>query len=227
MSILFVIPARGGSKGVPMKNIKLLCHRPLISYTLDAAKVVASPENICVSTDSFEIKAVVESEGIPVPFIRPPELSSDHASSESVLLHALAHYRDKGIIYDFVVMLQATSPLRTGQHLQEALSLIDDQTEMIVSVKETASNPYYVLYEEDQGGVLRMSKEASFVRRQDCPVVYELNGAIYIMNVQKLLSKGMKGLMKRKFLMEAKVSIDIDTLLDFDFAELIIKKYFS
>ena len=124
-------------------------------------------------------------------------------------------------------MLQATSPLRKGFHIQEALNLITNETEMIVSVKETNSNPYYVLVEEDEDGFLHLSKESSFVRRQDCPKVYELNGAIYIMNVNAFLKKGMKSLKRRKYLMDAVYSVDIDTYLDFDIAELLIKKYLS
>lgn len=225
MRVLFVIPARGGSKGVPGKNIKLLAGRPLIAYTLDAAKAVSSFEDICVSTDSLEIKDVVEREGVPVPFLRPAELATDTATSESVLLHALDYYEQNGKTYEYVVMLQATSPLRTGKHLHEALKMIDGQTEMVVSVKETDSNPYYVLCEEDGDGFLRLSKESSFTRRQDCPVVYELNGAIYIMDVNALRKKGMRLLNRRKFLMDGIYSIDIDTALQFDIAELIINKY--
>jgi CMP-N,N'-diacetyllegionaminic acid synthase len=225
MRVLYVIPARGGSKGVPMKNIRLLANRPLISYTIEAAKSVADPSDICVSTDSTEIKCVAEGLGVKVPFLRPAELSSDDATSESVLIHALEYFRNEGVIYDYVVMLQPTSPLRNGVHLSEALELVDHDTEMIVSVKETQSNPYYVLYEEDSFGVLRMVKEATFTKRQDCPTVYELNGAIYIIKVSSLLSKGYKNLERRKYVMEDMYSIDIDTSLHFDFAELVLKKY--
>ncbi len=225
MNILYVIPARGGSKGVPGKNIRPLAGKPLIYYTIEAAKAVAPIENICVSTDSEEIKKVVESYGIEVPFKRPDELSTDYATSEAVIKHALNFYFEKGANYDFVVMLQLTSPLRNGKHIQEAINLIDEKTEMIVSVKETSSNPYYVLVEEDKEGFLRLSKDSSFTRRQDCPIVYELNGAIYIMRVNELLNKGMKNLRRRKYLMDGIYSIDIDTYLDFDIAELILNKY--
>lgn len=225
MNILYVIPARGGSIGVPGKNIRPLAGKPLIYYTIEAAKAVASLENICVSTDSDEIKQVVESYGIKVPFKRPDELSTNYATSEEVIIHALNFFLRKGVHYDFVVMLQLTSPLRNGNHIREALNLIDENTEMIVSVKETSSNPYYVLVEEDKNGFLKLSKDSSFTRRQDCPIVYELNGAIYIMKVSELLNKGMKRLKRRKYLMDAIYSIDIDTYLDFDIAELILNKY--
>src|SRR5690606_35735774 len=107
----------------------------------------------------------------------------------------------------------------------EALDLVKNDTEMIVSVKETRSNPYYVLVEEDGKGFLKLSKESSFTRRQDCPPVYELNGAIYIMKVNELLKKGMKNLRRKKYLMDEVYSIDIDTKLDFDIAEMILEKY--
>lgn len=223
-NILYIIPARGGSKGVPLKNIKLLAGRPLIYYTLDSARQVANAEDICVSTDSEEIKRVVENYGLPVPFLRPQELATDEATSESVVRHALSYYENLGRKYAYVVMLQATSPLRNGIHIQEALSFIDKNTEMIVSVKETSSNPYYVLFEENEKGLLEKSKESSFTRRQDCPKVFEFNGAIYIMKVESLLLKGFKQMTKRKYLMEEIYSIDIDTEIDFEIAELIVKK---
>lgn len=219
---LYIIPARGGSKGVPNKNIKILAGKPLIYYTIKAALEVADSSDICVSTDSIEIKKVAEDNGVFVPFLRPDSLATDFASSEDVILHALEFYKNIGVNYDYVVMLQPTSPLREGRHIKEAIYLIKEGVELIVSVKETDSNPYYVLFEEDNQGVLKKAKEGVFTRRQDCPIVYELNGAIYIIKVDKLLKKGYQNLKKVKYLMSAEHSIDIDNLLDFKIAELII-----
>ncbi|RDV16126.1 acylneuraminate cytidylyltransferase family protein [Pontibacter diazotrophicus] len=224
MDFLFLITARGGSKGLPGKNIKPLYGRPLLSYTLDAAKAVSSPEHICVSTDDEAIAAVVRDAGIPVPFMRPQELATDTATTEQVLIHAIQFYESQGVNYDYVVILQPTSPLRTGQHIQEALNTITPDTEMIVSVKETDANPYYVLVEEDEEGILRKSKEGHFTRRQDCPKVYELNGAIYIINVDKLKQKGLTQLNRQKYVMDKMASIDIDDELDFSLVELVISK---
>lgn len=222
MNILYLIPARGGSKGLPGKNIKPLNGKPLIYYTIDAAREVSDDADICVSTDDKEIIAVVENYGIEVPFIRPAELATDLATSEQVLDHAIQFYESQGKTYDIVVLLQVTSPLRTGKHLKEALDLVKPNTEMIVSVKETDSNPYYVLYEEDFTGLLKKSKEGNFAGRQECPKVYQLNGALYIISVKALKKKGLGNLQKEKYLMDKESSIDIDDKIDFKLTELII-----
>ncbi|MHC2993512.1 CMP-N-acetylneuraminic acid synthetase [Pontibacter sp. HJ8] len=224
MNILFLIPARGGSKGLPGKNIKLLNGKPLICYTIDAAREISNGADICVSTDDKEIITVVEDYGVKVPFIRPAELATDHATAEQVLDHAIQYYESQYKSYDVVVLLQVTSPLRTGKHLKEALDLLKPHTEMIVSVKETDANPYYVLYEEDSTGKLKKSKEGNFGRRQDCPKVYQLNGAIYIISVKALKLKGLANLQKDKYIMDKESSIDIDDKIDFMIAELLISE---
>ncbi|MFT7155106.1 MAG: CMP-N,N'-diacetyllegionaminic acid synthase [Parvicella sp.] len=226
MKVLYIIPARGGSKGIPGKNIKNLAGKPLIQYTLEAAQEVTINDHICVSTDSIEIKEVVENLGLKVPFLRPPELSTDTANSEVVIKHALEYFEENSVIYDYVVLLQPTSPFRTGKHIEEALKLINNNVDMVVSVSETKSNPYYVLFEENTSGNLIKSKEGSFTRRQDCPTVYELNGAIYVINVNALKTKkSLKHFDKLvKYGMDHVSSIDIDEPLDWEFAEFIMKK---
>ena len=218
-----VIPARGGSKGVPRKNIKLLNGKPLIQYTIDAAEKVFEKKHICVSTDDTEIKTIVESLGLEVPFIRPADLSTDIAGTFEVLLHALEFYENRGFIADTLVLLQATSPFRTEKHIKEALNEFDESCEMLVSVCETKSNPYYVLKEESVEGWLISSKTGNFTRRQDCPKVYELNGAIYIINVKAL--KNAKSLSEftrvKKFVMDEQSSHDIDSIYDWKVAEII------
>lgn len=224
MNILAVIPARGGSKGVPRKNIKLLNGIPLIGYTIKAALSIFSKDNICVSTDSIEIKQVAESFGIDVPFIRPEKLSSDTATSQDVLLHALKYYKTLNREFDAIVLLQPTSPLRNTSQIKEAIELYSEDVDMIVSVCETKSNPYYVLFEENRDGYLIRSKQGKFTRRQDCPKVWEINGAIYVINVkkmQKMLISEFQNLIKYE--MNERSSIDIDSHLDFKIAEEIIK----
>lgn len=224
MKPLIVIPARGGSKGVPRKNIKVLGDKPLIQYTIDAAKGVFDDEFICVSTDDFEIKSVVEQLGLKVPFLRPNELASDTAGTYEVLLHAIEFYEKAGYYPDTLVLLQATSPFRTSHHIEEALKQYDTTCEMLVSVKETKSNPYYVLREENQEGWLVKCKEGNFIRRQDCPKVYELNGAIYIIDVATLKSKTLQNFAKiKKFIMDEKSSHDIDNPIDWLVAEALIQ----
>ena len=142
-NILYIIPARGGSKGIPGKNIKPLAGKPLIQYTIEVARQLADDANICVSTDSPDIKSVAESTGLPLPFLRPVELATDDTGTYEVLIHALKFYQSIGSDYEKLVLLQPTSPFRTAGHVKEALAKWEDGIEMVVSVKETKSNPYY------------------------------------------------------------------------------------
>ena len=223
---MIIIPARGGSKGIPRKNIKPLGGKPLIYYAIDTARAITSDENICVSTDDAEIKSVVDAYGLPVPFLRPEELSTDTAGTYEVLLHALDYYEKQGKHYGIVLLLQTTSPFRTAEQVKEALALYDKtQADMVVSVKECAANPYYNVFEEDNDGWLHVSKgDGNIFRRQDAPKVYEYNGAIYIMNAKKLKQTHMHKLPHRvKYVMDEQSSFDLDTMADWNMAEMIIK----
>lgn len=226
MKALFLIPARGGSKGIPGKNRKLLAGKPLICYAIDAAREVSlSDDDICVSTDDDEIIRVVEDYGLKVPFRRPGELSQDHSGSYEVIVHALEHYKAQGKNYDAVVLLQPTSPLRTGAHVREAIERYSPECDMVVSVSEAKSNPYYVMFQEDKEGFLQHILNGNFVRRQDCPTVYEYNGAVYVMNVRSLQEKHLSEFTKnRKYVMPASVSIDLDTPDDWDYAEYLMER---
>lgn len=224
MRCLVLIPARGGSKGVPKKNIKPLNGKPLIHYTIEAARNIFSDEDICVSTDSEEIKVISEKTGLKVPFLRPDYLSTDTADSQSVLLHALDFYETEGKEYDVVVLLQPTSPFRTSQHIQEAVDLYTADLDMVVSVKKAKGNPYFSLFEENENGFLGISKKGNFTRRQDCPKVWEYNGAIYIINVNRLKEERIVQFNKvKKYIMSSENSVDIDTPLDLKLAELLLK----
>jgi len=220
---LVLIPARGGSKGIPGKNIKPLNGRPLIYYTLDAAREIATPENICVSTDSDEIIAKVMEYGLDVSFKRPTELATDTAASDEVVLHAIDFYEKNKFELYRIILLQPTSPFRTGFHIKEALALYQDDLDMVVSVKETKANPYYTLFEENEAGCLVPSKPAQFKRRQDCPPVYELNGAIYIINIASLKNGPISQFTRiRKYVMPEEDSIDLDTELDWLMAQAVM-----
>lgn len=225
MKILVVIPARGGSKGVPLKNIKPLAGKPLIHYTIEAAREVFDDSKIYVSTDSLEIKNCVEKTGLKVPFIRPAELATDTSGSYEVLLHAVGYAESVNFFPDTLVLLQPTSPFRKANHIRQALEFFDDSCEMVVSVKETSVNPYYLLFEENSEGFLVKSKSGKFTRRQDCPKVWELNGAIYVINVKQLKAKPLSEFSSiRKFEMDAFSSHDIDTMIDWKLAEMLINE---
>lgn len=225
MNPLIVIPARGGSIRLPGKNIKPLNGKPLIHYTIEAAREVFNDNVICVSTDDQEIRKVTEKTGLGVPFIRPYDLATDTTDSRSVLLHAYNFYKNE-MEYkaDTVVLLQPTSPFRKANHIKEALELYQNDLDMVVSVKETESNPYAVLYEENSDGYLEKSKNGNFTRKQDYPKVWELNGAIYIINSKSILQNQVSEFKKIiKYKMTSKDSIDIDTALDFDFATFLMQ----
>ena len=225
MKVLHIIPARGGSKNIPNKNIKKLHGKRLIYYSIDAAREVASDKDICVSTDSDKIKSIVEDYGLSVPFIRPKEISDDKAPTSEVIKHAYDFYLNHGIRYDVISILQPTSPFRKGSHIKEAMQLYDDEIDMVVGVFKTKSNPYFVLYEENDQGFLEKSKKGHFTRRQDCPQVYQINGAIYLLNCKSIDNFLIGDIKKIKaYLMDDIFSIDIDKRLDWEFAEFILKK---
>lgn len=226
MRTLVIIPARGGSKGIPRKNIKLLDGKPLIYYTIDCARAICQDEDICVSTDDAEIVSVVEQYGLKVPFVRPAELATDTAGTYEVLLHALGFYEKQGKHYDVIVLLQNTSPFRTPQQVKEALTLYRNDVDMVVSVKECAANPYYCVFEENEDGFLHICKgDGNIFRRQDAPKVYEYNGAIYIINSKVLKTTHMHKMQKRiKYVMNDLSSFDLDTMWDWKMAEMIKKE---
>lgn len=226
MKILVIIPARGGSKGIPHKNIKPLAGKPLIHYTIDVARQIVANEDICVSTDDPEIIQCVEDYGLKVPFVRPSELATDTAGTYEVLLHALNYYEQQGKTYDVVILLQNTSPFRTPEQVKEALALYSSDLDMVVSVKECSANPYYCVFEENTEGYLNICKgNGNITRRQDAPKVYEYNGAIYVINPKSLKEMPLYKFTKRiKYVMDEKSSLDLDTMNDWHMAELLISK---
>lgn len=224
MKELIVIPARKGSKGIPGKNIKLLNGKPLILYTIELARKLFKDNQICVSTDSEEIKQIVEDAGLEVPFLRPDNLSTDFASTESVLHHALDWYEKNRYKPESIILLQPTSPFRKSEHIIESLGMFSDELDMVISVQEAKSNPYYVHFEEGDNGYLSKLKNESFKRRQDCPKVWEINGSIYIINARKLKSSKISSFKKnKKYVMKNPFySIDIDDSFDWLIAKTII-----
>lgn len=227
MNPIVVIPARGGSKGIPKKNIKKLGGKPLIEYTISAAREVFEDKEIIVSTDDLKIKKVVEGTGLKVPFLRPNYLSTDTANTRDVLIHAIDFVESQGKDVDVLVLLQPTSPFRKGHHIREAFDLFKEHQglDMVVSVKETDANPYYVLFEEDEHGFLTKSKEGNFTRRQDCPTVWECNGAIYIINIKTLRKRSISEFERiKKYPMDRSCSLDIDDEYDWLMAEQFLTK---
>lgn len=226
MKVLVIIPARGGSKGIPHKNIKPLNGKPLIHYTIDVARGIVKDEDICVSTDDADIIKCVEDYGLKVPFVRPAELATDTAGTYEVLLHALDFYEKQGKEYDVVLLLQNTSPFRSVQHVKEALDLYRTDIDMVVSVNETKTNPYYNCFEDDTEGFLKKTLDSTmFVRRQDAPKTYEYNGAIYVINPDQLKKMSLGKFTRRiKYVMDDIHSVDLDNMMDWKYAEFIMKE---
>ena len=226
MKTLVVIPARGGSKGIPHKNIKPLNGKPLIFYSIDVARQLTSDEHICVTTDDDEIIKVVEDYGLKVPFKRPDELATDHCGSNEMIQHAYQFYTKQGVQYDAIMLLQPTSPFRKVEYLKEALVLYDDTIDMVTSVKLSSCNPYYDGFEENEEGLLRISKgDGTIERRQDAPSVWQQNGSIYVINPKSLMEKGMAHFTRiRKYAMSELYSVDIDNPFDWKVAELVINE---
>lgn len=226
MSTLFLIPARAGSKGLPGKNYKNLAGKPLILYSLEVARQIVDDSAICVSTDDINVIDSLTSVGYSVPFIRPAELAMDNTGSREVILHAVNHYERNGRYIDRVILLQPTSPFRTAKHVKEAIDLYNENVDMVVSVKITKSNPYYVLMEENKEGFLYKSKEHGASRRQEAPIVYELNGSIYVINVESLRKSPMTEFKHvLKYVMDEQSSLDIDSPMDWLFAEALTNNY--
>lgn len=219
--ILVVIPARGGSKGLPGKNIKMLCGKPLIAYSIDVARAITSDENICVSTDDKKIIEIVENYGLKVPFVRPAEYATDTATTNDVLLHALNFYEKQGKRFSKLLLLQPTSPLRKVEEVKEAIKLYSDDIDMVVSV--THSHAPAVLCNDNIDGYLRNVLGKSS-RRQDAIQCFEYNGAIYVINIKSLQAKGMSAFDKKlKYVMPKETSTDIDDIYDFMLVESILK----
>ena len=160
---------------------------------------------------------------LKVPFVRPDHLATDDSSSYEVIEHALEYFRKVGRHFSYIVLLQPTSPFRRAEDVQNAYQLMESDVDMVVSVKLSKANPYFNLFEEDSNGYLSPSKASEYTRRQDAPPVYEYNGSIYVIRVASLLEIGSLRLPRvRKYVMDEKYSLDIDTPLDWEIAELLL-----
>lgn len=227
MRTLWLIPARGGSKGIPDKNLKPFCGKSLVSRAVDQAKACADKDDVIfVSTDSKAIKSEAERTGIDVPFMRPEHLASDTASTYSVIRHTLEEFKSRGYEFEKVVLLQPTSPFRRAEDIEKSISLWHPNIDMVVSVAEAKSNPYFTLFEVDNRGYLKISKgDGKYARRQDAPKVWEYNGAVYVMTVDSLLKKSISEFDKIiPYEMPKSRSIDLDTPEDWLIAEIIFER---
>lgn len=224
MSIVAVIPARGGSKGIPRKNLVQVAGRPLIAYAIDAARNAASVDRVLISTDDPEIADVGGKLGAEVPFLRPPELADDAAPMLGVLRHALAWLESQGVAVEALVLLQPTSPLRTGRHVDEAIAFFRSApASSVVSVVEVPHqfNPVSVMKLSAQGRLVPFLGDGVVVtRRQDKPQAYARNGpAVLVCHPDTLRAGELYGDRCRPYVMSDEDSLDIDTPRDLALAE--------
>lgn len=224
-SVLAVITARGGSKGLPGKNIHPVGGLPLIAWTILAARAARTIDRLILSSDDEEIIATAKAYGCEVPFIRPLELATDTASSIDVLVHAVQGLPER---YDLVLLLQPTSPLRTAEDIDGAIALmLSSGAPAVISVMASQKPPHW-MYQLDSTGCLvpLFPEQDRPIRRQDASPVYLPNGALYLVEVQQLLRK--RTLIphgSRPWIMPAQRSVDIDSLEDMEYLEYLCSRH--
>jgi CMP-N,N'-diacetyllegionaminic acid synthase len=221
------ICARGGSKGLPGKNIRPFAGRPLIAHTIAQALACPDIEGAYVSTDDAQIAQIAREAGATVPYLRPAQLATDQAGKLPVIEHLVAHLEGLGERIARIVDLQPTSPLRASADISAALAVRPD-AELVVSVCEAVDNPYFNLVEPGADGWVHLSKDHGGVRRQDVPLVYALNGSIYVWRRDALARAALQGMWSANvatYLMPRWKSADIDTLDDFEYAEWLYRRH--
>jgi CMP-N-acetylneuraminic acid synthetase len=228
LTTLAVITARGGSKGIPQKNLSTILGKPLIAYTIEAALQAKTLTRTIVSTDDESIVKASEQHGAEVPFLRPQHLATDTATSLAVLQHAVTYLaKQEDYATDIVVCLQPTSPLRTAGDIDQAVNLcLQSGADSVVSLCEAKHHPYWMKKIFD-GRVYPLinENEHKYTRRQDLPPVYQLNGALYVTRTKALLEENrMLGEHTIPYIMPQERSIDIDTKTDLQIVEHILQQ---
>ena len=221
-TFLAIIPARGGSKRLPRKNVLDLCGKPLIAYTIEAALKSKYIDKVIVSSDDEEILNISSNFGADI-IKRPIDLANDTATTFDTIKHTIDNFEK----YDYIVLLQPTSPLRNEKHIDEAIQLLEEKNaDSIISVCEMDHSPLWSNTLPKDGNMSNFLKDEILNKRsQDLEKYYRLNGAIYICKTSKLLEEKSFILKKKIFayIMDRKNSIDIDEKVDFDIVERIFE----
>lgn len=224
-SILALIPARGGSKGIPGKNIKEFNGHPLMAYTIAAARKSHYVDSTVVTTDSSEIAKVALAYGAEVPFLRPVELASDTSRTIDAVVHAVNALAELGKSYDVVVLLQPTSPLRRAEEIDAAVETFFSHGELgLASVSDVSENPVLTRRLDSSGVLHPVLTVPSTIRRQDMPRFWHIDGAIYINSVRNLTLETSLNDNPIGFVMPRDRSSDIDNIEDFLRAEEIMRE---
>jgi len=227
-SVLGIIPARGGSKGVPQKNSKIIAGKPLISWTIKEALQSKYIDKLIVSTESDEIGRISVSAGAEIPFKRPISLALDTVTGNEVILHTLKWFEKQNRVFDYFIYLQPTSVFRKTEHIDKAIEKVTSKVvaDSLVSVAAPSKHPYW-MKKIDKKGFLEdfIGTSENFENRQSLPPVYAINGAIYISKWNKFLKH--ESFYKGNclpFIMESYSSIDLDTMDDWEYAEYFLSK---
>ena len=229
MNLLITVCARGGSKGIPGKNIKMLNGKPLIEYTLNSAQKISEKFNakVSVSSDDEYILKICQSLGYYSKYQRPLELSTDHAGKIDTI-HDLLLFEEKelGLKYDYILDLDVTSPLRTQRDMLEAFELLNNNTEAlnIFSVNKSNKNPYFNMVEENENGYFELSKKGEFLTRQSANPVFELNASFYFYKrvFFDLVDRAVVN--SRSLIYEMNhVCFDLDHPIDFEFMSFLFE----
>lgn len=223
--VVCVIPARGGSKGVPRKNIKQLGGKPLIAYTIEQALQSQYIDRTIVSTEDMEIADIAKQYGAEVPFMRPEALAGDQVATVDVLLHAINWLEEEDKYnFDILVLLHTTTPLRAVEDIDACIKMLEDtKADNIFSVTEAHRNPYFNMVEITPQGKVQLSKDGSFSSRQSAPKVYDMNSSIYVW-WKDILKSERKIFLEDShvYIMSKARSIDIDDNIDFMIAEIMM-----
>ncbi len=223
---LAIIPARGGSKRLPGKNIINLAGKPLISWTIEAARGSKYIDSVIVSTDDNEIAMTARKYSANIPFMRPDNLATDTATSVDVVFHALDELEDNGEFYDCVILLQPTSPLRTSQNIDESIELLQhEKCDAVISVCKMEHSPLWCNKIPINGDLSNFLDNSVINKRsQDLDQYYRLNGAIYLCNISKLKKEKTFFLKNnsKAYKMKREQSVDIDNKIDLQLATTIM-----
>lgn len=229
MNLLITICARGGSKGIPGKNIKQINGIPLIIYTINTANLFSNlyESEIAISTDDINISEVCKSMGVETDYKRPLYLSSDTAGKVDTIYDLLIFYEKlKGIRYDYILDLDVTSPLRTIDDLNQAFNLLQNNENAlnIFSVNKANKNPYFNMVEQKEDGYYELSKKAEFLTRQSAKTVFELNASFYFYKRNFFDSDTRKVINEYSLIYEMKhICFDLDHPIDFEFMTYLIE----
>ncbi len=225
--VLGLITARGGSKGLPGKNIRPLNGKPLLAWTIEDSQESKLLTRTILSTDDPEIAEIGRQYGADVPFMRPPELATDTATSMQVMQHALKTLKEQGEEYDAAMFLQPTSPLRTGKDIDDCIQLmIDTGCDSVFTMVKLTNFTRYNLKRIEDGKILPLMEEEgpTTKQRQTLPDAYKRNSAVFLTRTQLLEQGDMFGKDSRAVIVGPERSVDIDTLMDFEYASFLMDR---